>query len=221
MKNTPALICDQRGGVFLWLLLTIDSAILIVFTPAPYGVYTDMNKLKYFLPLLLIFGVSISSGDNSQQEIYVNLLISMGYNYFLWTGTSNRKHLIPLGLSVALLPITEILIIQTSTLPINYFYPVMAVPASATIVFAYMRYNDQGFVFYDFIKFMGVLQLSFTYLISFPGAGNANVILGIIYLTTRLINTSKPPGNKVKALIVVAIFTLSFLNIMGRFLVNS
>ncbi|MEQ8581575.1 MAG: hypothetical protein RIC30_07965 [Marinoscillum sp.] len=177
-----------------------------------------MSKLKYFLPLLLIFGFMIYARDQTQLEIYANLLIAAGYNYFLWTGTTNRRVIVPIGIATGLFPIVEILIIKTSTLPTDYFYIVMGIPTALTSVLAYIRYSNNGFEFYNFIKFLGLVQLSLTYLISFPGSGNANIILAVVYLTTRLTDSSKPPSNKMKGLYVFIIVVLSFLNIMAGFL---
>lgn len=145
------------------------------------------NIIKYVSPVVLLLVVDFGFGP-LKEIIPTQLMIAIGYVYYLHIGTDNKYLLIPLSASAAMLPIIEFLVTETTLFPSDFGYAFILPFAIVTGILYFKRFwqkEDKRDII-SVIKLLAVFQLCIVYVIDLNLVEASNFIVGLVYASTRI-----------------------------------
>lgn len=172
---------------------------------------------KYVLPLIILMILGNALGDVS--NVLFQIGISAGFVYYLFLGTDNKHWLREISISIAPLPIIELLL-QFGLLNEVVGMVMTYISAISTAVFYFLRFWNKSnrWTILELLKLLAIIQLGIAYSINMLEYGRISVaILGFVYLTTRtsqIENASNMARNLITGLLIlISVFFLVFAHI--------
>ncbi len=174
--------------------------------------------LKVVIPLYILPLVAFLVANDTwrnQTELFKPITTSLLFVYYLFLENSNKQYLKEIAICIGFMPL--IYLLPTSWQLDGFFMGLLAASAGSLYTLRFLKKPNRKSII-EILKLIAVILFCLSYVIAPKEfVGPANVSLGFVYLTTRVLqspNQSKIMRNLLSALLIlVTIFFIVFANI--------